>query len=313
MGPPSQLDIVIDFNNVHNRSARMPYSGWQPAVPSPEVGRPLHDDTGRPAHARRDNTEMTKSSQAPQGTKSKERITRGGWVASGTAAQRRAIHSERGTPRGDKTRRRILEAARTVFERDGYFDVGINDIVKEAGVARGSFYTYFTSKLEVFMVLTNEVAALVEQSIRRQATERDLDPVEVLCRANARYIETYRRHAHIYALGTQLSHIDQQLHRNYLSHRHRHLSRTEQAIRRWQALGLADPTLDSLSTATALVSMSSALCYGLFVVKDEGYDVDVALTTMNEIWIRALDLQPGRQRVGVGSPPADNQQLDGSG
>jgi AcrR family transcriptional regulator len=178
-----------------------------------------------------------------------------------------------------------------VFERDGYFDVGVEDVVKEAGVARGSFYTYFTSKVEVFMVLTNEIADLVERSIRREETELSLDPVEALCRANERYIETYRQHAQIYALGSQISHIDEELHRNFLSHRRHHISRTENAIRRWQAQGLADPTIDAASAASALVSMSSALCYGLFVVNDEGYDVDKALTTMNQIWIRALDLR----------------------
>jgi AcrR family transcriptional regulator len=230
---------------------------------------------------------MSKGPQKPI----QARITRGGWLASGTAAQRRAAHSERGTPRGEKTRRRILDAARTTFEREGYLDVGVEDIVNEAGVARGSFYTYFTSKLEVFMVLTNEIADLVEGSMRRESAERDLDPVDALCRANERYIETYGQHAQIYALGTQLSHIDERLHQNFRRHRRRHISRTEKAIRRWQEDGLADPTIEPVSTATALVSMSSHLCYGLFVVKDDGYDIDGALTTMNEIWIRALDLR----------------------
>jgi hypothetical protein len=115
--------------------------------------------------------------------------------------------------------------------------------------------------------------------------------VEALCRANERYIETYRRHAKMYALGSQLSHIDEDLHRNYLGHRRRHISRTEKAIRRWQVTGFADPSIDAVSTATALVSMSSNLCYGLFVVGDEGYNVEVALTTMNEIWVRTLDLR----------------------
>jgi AcrR family transcriptional regulator len=199
-----------------------------------------------------------------------------------------------------------LDAARKVFERDGYFDVGVDDIVKEAGVSRGSFYTYFTSKVEVFMVLTNEIADLVERSIRREPPELTLDPVEALSRANERYIETYRQHAQIYALGSQISHIDEDLHRNFLSHRRQHMSRTENAIRRWQSQGLADPAIDAASAATALVSMSSSLCYGLFVLQDEGYNVDEALTTMNQIWIRTLalrrtpDQSPAQRQAGSG-------------
>jgi AcrR family transcriptional regulator len=186
-----------------------------------------------------------------------------------------------------------------LFERDGYIDVNVEEIVAEAGVARGSFYTYFTSKLEVFMVLTNEIADLVEQSVRRREIEPDADPVERLCRANERYVETYRRNARIYALGSQLSHIDERLHHNYLTHRARHIERTIRAILRWQEQGLADPTVDPAPTATALVSMSSDLCYGLFVVKDDTYDVERGLRAMNDIWIRSLDLRrkPNRRWV----------------
>jgi AcrR family transcriptional regulator len=219
------------------------------------------------------------------------KITRGGWLASGTAAQRRLVHSERGTPRGERTRRRIIDAARMLFERYGYLDVNVEDIVDEAGVARGSFYTYFPSKLEVFMVLTNEIADLVERSVHYRDTDKDADPVERLCRANERYVETYRQNARIYALGSQLSHIDDRLHQNYLNHRARHIERTVRAILRWQERGLADPAVDPAPTATALVSMSSNLCYGLFVIKDDTYDVERGLAAMDEIWIRTLDLR----------------------
>jgi AcrR family transcriptional regulator len=233
---------------------------------------------------------LTGERQSAQ-TATEVRITRGGWIASGTSARRRAVHSERGTARGERTRRRILDAARTVFERDGYLDVGVEDIVQEAGVARGSFYTYFNSKLEVFMVLTDEIADLVEHSVQHRQIEQNLDPIEALSRSNERYIETYRGYAKIYALGSQLSHIDDTLHQNYLAHRARHINRTVRAILRWQGQGLVDPTVDPVPTATALVSMSSDLCYGLFVLKDPGYDVDRALVTMNEIWVRSLDLR----------------------
>jgi hypothetical protein len=72
--------------------------------------------------------------------------TRGGWTPAGTAADRRAAQAERSTPRGQQTRRDITEAARRVFERDGYLDANVDDIVAEAGVARGSFYTYFARR-----------------------------------------------------------------------------------------------------------------------------------------------------------------------
>src|SRR5262245_32537914 len=59
------------------------------------------------------------------------------------------------TPRGHRTRSKLLVAAREIFSRTGFFEVRITDITARAGVASGTFYTYFDSKEELF----REVAA----------------------------------------------------------------------------------------------------------------------------------------------------------
>ena len=46
-----------------------------------------------------------------------------------------------------------MAAARRVFERDGYFGARVADITAEAGVAHGSFYTYFASRQDVFVAV----------------------------------------------------------------------------------------------------------------------------------------------------------------
>lgn len=45
-----------------------------------------------------------------------------------------------------KTRARIVEAARILFNRHGFDGVSIDTIMKEAGLTRGGFYSYFRSK-----------------------------------------------------------------------------------------------------------------------------------------------------------------------
>lgn len=47
------------------------------------------------------------------------------------------------------TRRRFLDAALTVFERLGYRDATVKDILQEAGGGRATFYTYFSGKSDV--------------------------------------------------------------------------------------------------------------------------------------------------------------------
>ena len=51
----------------------------------------------------------------------------------------------------------ILAAARKVFREKGYDGTTIADIVKEAGVAQGTFYLYFSSKRDAFLALSQQL------------------------------------------------------------------------------------------------------------------------------------------------------------
>jgi AcrR family transcriptional regulator len=219
--------------------------------------------------------------------------TRGGWTPAGTAADRRAAHAERGTARGERTRRQIVDAARRVFERDGYLDVGVADIAREAGVAHGSFYTYFPSKVAVFRVVCDEVGKAVDEAVtERHEGERHLDPVDALHQSNMRYVEAYRRNARMYALMEQLARVDGHVNSATNDRRRGHILRISDRIRRWQERGLADPAIDPEPTALALISMISNVCYWMFA-QDAGnqFDVEPTAAAVNEIWVRAVDLR----------------------
>src|SRR5689334_14642782 len=45
-----------------------------------------------------------------------------------------------------RTRERIIEKARVMFNRRGFEQVSIDDIMREAGLTRGGFYNHFSSK-----------------------------------------------------------------------------------------------------------------------------------------------------------------------
>ncbi len=53
-----------------------------------------------------------------------------------------------------KTRQRIVEAARVMFNRHGYDQVSIDEIMAEAQLTRGGFYAHFRSKEELFAEAT---------------------------------------------------------------------------------------------------------------------------------------------------------------
>jgi len=49
------------------------------------------------------------------------------------------------------TRDIILKAAKEVFAEKGYYSTTVDDVAERAGVAKGSIYTYFNSKYELFV------------------------------------------------------------------------------------------------------------------------------------------------------------------
>jgi AcrR family transcriptional regulator len=58
-----------------------------------------------------------------------------------------------GQRRGLETRAAILQAAETLFAREGYDATGVAEICDEAGVSKGAFYHHFQTKEAVFLEL----------------------------------------------------------------------------------------------------------------------------------------------------------------
>ncbi|MGS4885222.1 TetR/AcrR family transcriptional regulator [Roseibium sp. MB-4] len=50
----------------------------------------------------------------------------------------------------DKTRKKIVETARVLFNRHGFNGVSIDMVMQEAGLTRGGFYNHFKNKEELF-------------------------------------------------------------------------------------------------------------------------------------------------------------------
>src|SRR4028119_2050530 len=69
------------------------------------------------------------------------------------------------TERGRKTLRRLIEAAAQEFGERGFHEAAITGITQRAGVALGTFYTYFQSKEEVFRALVRDMSRGVRQHV----------------------------------------------------------------------------------------------------------------------------------------------------
>ncbi|MBF6332294.1 TetR/AcrR family transcriptional regulator [Nocardia transvalensis] len=188
-----------------------------------------------------------------------------------------------------RTRAALVTAAREVFERDGFLDARISDIAKTAGMASGSFYTYFTSKEEVLAEVIEQVADEMLYPHIRERVGVD-DPRELIAAANREYLQSYRRNARLMAVLEQVSKIDE----NFRSLRHERamafIDRNVAMIRDLQKRGLVDPELEPRPTALALSAMVSRTAYHVFV-DGEKIPFERLVRTLNRLWFNALQLK----------------------
>jgi TetR/AcrR family acrAB operon transcriptional repressor len=110
-----------------------------------------------------------------------------------------SVQSARPRPRLTKEARReqLLEAALRVFVRGGYHGTHVEQVIREAGVARGTFYLHFRSKHEVFAALVERMLAIFlhAKPAIPDPEVRTIEDAETILRRSSRVVlETFRRH-----------------------------------------------------------------------------------------------------------------------
>jgi AcrR family transcriptional regulator len=218
---------------------------------------------------------------------------------------RKASSNDNGAPRsrkGVETRARLIEAAKLVFERDGFLNARIIDISKTAGLSHGSFYHYFDSKEQIF----REVAEAEEERLtappegEHQGQTPELSARERIRRANRRYLERYRAEARIMGVIEQVSRYDEHVNAARMTTQKHFVDRAEKAIRRLQSEGLADAEVHASLAADALGAMIGRFAELWLVQGYREYDFDEAVEQLTILWANALGLRdqpsPGARR-----------------
>ena len=204
----------------------------------------------------------------------------------------------RATPRsrkGIQTRARLVEAAKKVFERDGFLEARIVDIAEAANLAPGSFYHYFDSKDELFL----EVAQMQEERLTAPSDHPALDgpdgaPRDRIRRANRLYLERYRDEAALMGVIEQVSRYDEDVNSARMATMKHFVERAERSIRRWQKEGLADQRLKPSMAADALGAMIARVAELWLVQGYRQYDFDTAVEQLSILWANALGLPETR-------------------
>jgi AcrR family transcriptional regulator len=84
----------------------------------------------------------------------------------------------------DARRQSLVDAARDLFAQKGYHATTVDDITRAAGVAKGTFYLYFTEKREVYYEVVRAFMNLIKD-IGGQVGDDPGNMVEFMTRAEA--------------------------------------------------------------------------------------------------------------------------------
>ncbi len=202
-----------------------------------------------------------------------------------TASQRQRRVNGPVTGKGQARKAHLLAAARVVFERRGFLDTRVADIVAEANVAQGTFYTYFDSKEAVFQAVAHGVIDAMLASL--DADPQADNPYDRVRWAMQRFVDAYIPNARIIALTEQVGTFTPEMRDLRLALRAAFVARSMRGIRRLQDEGAADPGLDVLVTAEVLSAMVDYTCY-VWQTLGRELDQEALLGTLTMVWARAI-------------------------
>ena len=191
-----------------------------------------------------------------------------------------------------------MEAAKEIFEEDGFIEGRISDIAERAGLSHGSFYHYFDSKEEIF----REVAASVEETLVEPLGGVILDPEsratpqDRLREALRRHLESYQREARIIGVIEQMSRYDTEVSALRMERHARYSQQVAASIRSLQEHGLADPDLDPEIASAALGAMTSRFPEMWLVQGAVHCSMDTAVDQLTRLFVNALGLSDRRAR-----------------
>lgn len=118
------------------------------------------------------------------------------------------------TARGERTLRKILDAARDEFGERGFSESSIVGITQRAGVALGTFYTYFDSKEALFQALVRDMSAQVRDHVA-PVLKTSADALDGERRALESFLRFAREHRDVYRIIDEAEFVDPTAYREH--------------------------------------------------------------------------------------------------
>ncbi len=186
------------------------------------------------------------------------------------------------TERGRRTLRTILDAAAAEFGEKGFHDGSISGITRRAGVALGSFYTYFDSKDAVFRALVRDMSDQVREHVG-PALRGAHDQIDAERAALLAFIRFARAHKEIYRIIDEAEFVDP------ASFRHHYASTADRIAARLRAAAERGEVRDDVSEIHAWAIMGMNVFLGLrYSVWDEGTPPEAIADVVAQLLARGI-------------------------
>jgi AcrR family transcriptional regulator len=190
------------------------------------------------------------------------------------------------TPKGEETRRALLDAAARLFAEHGYHETSVPAIVQAAGVGHGTFYEYFGSRRAILLALTEPIVNTRERLPSLKSPNLgDRIRAEIFW-----YLSDHVEHLELSKVWHAASNFDPEIAET------RRLERARRVARVRKGIESADtrPGIDGEIAAAALVAMLEEFTHRWFIEGDgpgrSAHDVVTAAETLGTLWLSAIGL-----------------------
>lgn len=79
--------------------------------------------------------------------------------------------------RSEERKKKILNCAKRLFSKNGFYKTQISDIAKAAKIARGTIYQYFENKDIIYMTLLDDYYQIWQEAMTMKKTDFDLEKI----------------------------------------------------------------------------------------------------------------------------------------
>jgi AcrR family transcriptional regulator len=197
------------------------------------------------------------------------------------------------TARGERTLRKILDAALAEFGELGFGEASIVGITRRAKVALGTFYTYFDSKDEVFRALVQDMSGRVREHVAPSLGDA-VDTLDGERRALAAFLRFAAENKQVYRIIDEAEFVDPAGFRaHYENTAARIVARIEQGIARGELRREASP-IGSEVIGWAL--MGANVFLGLRFAVWDNADLDEVAEIATRLNRQGLEQPPGNGR-----------------